>query len=111
MGTSGGGGGHGSSGGIPSPSSANHMLPPGEGASDPPAGAQSEPIKVEKVDLTEEDDGSLDATLGYVAEYEGTGYAEQLDPSVAAMAETATASKYWWKGRDGVGVEVMWGLY
>ena len=46
---------------------------------------------MEKVDLTEEDDGSLDATLGYVAEYEGAGYAEQPDLSVAAMAEAAAS--------------------
>ncbi|XP_037083918.1 protein bric-a-brac 2-like [Pollicipes pollicipes] len=49
--------------------------------------------RVEKVDLTEEDDGdvSLDATLGYVAEYEGS-YGEP-DLSVSAMvAGGATAA-------------------
>ncbi|XP_037083916.1 sex determination protein fruitless-like [Pollicipes pollicipes] len=50
-------------------------------------------VKVEKVDLTEDDDGdvSLDATLGYVAEYEGS-YGEP-DLSVSALvAGGATAA-------------------
>ncbi|XP_037094518.1 longitudinals lacking protein, isoforms A/B/D/L-like [Pollicipes pollicipes] len=49
--------------------------------------------RVEKVDLTEDDDGdvSLDATLGYVAEYEGS-YGEP-DLSVSALvAGGATAA-------------------
>ncbi|XP_037094519.1 longitudinals lacking protein-like, partial [Pollicipes pollicipes] len=65
--------------------------PPTEGRA--PAASRPRSVKVEKVDPEEEDDGdvSLDATLGYVAEYEGS-YGEP-DLSVSAMvAGGATAA-------------------
>ena len=54
----------------------------------PAAVAAPHELKVEKVDLTEEEveDVSLDATLGYVAEYEGQYSAHPPDLTAAALA-------------------------
>ena len=74
----------------PSPArSVPSLLPGGDTAA--PA---EEQIKIEKVDLTEDDDddGTLDSTLGYVAEYEG-GYGEGQDFSGAALMDAAAGGK------------------
>ena len=42
-------------------------------------------VKVEKVDPADEDVTALDDTLGYVAEYEGTGYGHSRGHSLDAM--------------------------
>ena len=57
-------------------------------------GAGEENIKVEKVDLTEDDDDdeTLDSTLGYMAEYEG-GYGDATDFSGAAGHDASGASE------------------
>ena len=53
------------------------------------AAPAEEPIKIEKVDLTgDDDDGTLDSTLGYAAEYEG-GYGEGQDFSGAALMDAS----------------------
>ncbi|KAF0297777.1 Broad-complex core protein isoforms 1/2/3/4/5 [Amphibalanus amphitrite] len=79
---------------VGSPSTVNHAPPSAGGRSGDQLPTGPEPVKVEKVDLTEdEDETSLDATLGYVAEYEGSGYGEHSAElaTVAAMAEAAAA--------------------
>ena len=64
------------------------LLPGGDSAA-----PKEEQIKIEKVDLTEDDDdGTLDSTLGYVTEYEA-GYGEGQDFSGAALMDAAAGGE------------------
>ena len=81
-----------------------HHAPPPPPA--PPAPA-SEPVKVEKIDLTEEDDeASLDSTLCHVAEYEG-GY-DGSNPGLDQMPMLSAAELGGCEWPDGTGPERIW---